>query len=115
MRPTRAKISTQNTLNTFLSIHLAVEATNSVFVHGSMPDALAVTCDQAFYFFFGKGEGKKIARDTFSVRPATNRPLIEINQGWLNCHLRASQDSPAVKSVHFHATRKMYAEYNLYS
>ena len=32
VRPTRAKISTQNTLNTFLSIQLAVEATDSVFV-----------------------------------------------------------------------------------
>ena len=32
VRPTRAKISTQNTLNTFLSIQLAVKATDSVFV-----------------------------------------------------------------------------------
>ena len=37
---------------------------------------------------------------------------------WLNCDrrlLRANQDSPEIKSLYFHETRKMSAEYNLYS
>ena len=33
---------------------------------------------------------------------------------WLNCHLRANQDSPEVKSLYYHETQKMSAEYNLY-
>ena len=33
---------------------------------------------------------------------------------WLNCHSRANQDSPEVKSLYFHETQKISAEYNLY-
>ena len=36
-----------------------------------------ITCDQAFFF---EREKEKITPDTF-IRPATNRPLIEINKG----------------------------------
>ena len=33
---------------------------------------------------------------------------------WLNCHLRANQDSPEIKSLYFHDTRKISAELQTY-
>ena len=73
---------------------------------------LAVTCDQAFFL---KGRKKNITPDIF-IRPAANHPLIEkYTKVWLNCYLRADQDLPEMKSLNFHETRKLSAEYNLYS